>query len=95
MCFSEFVFSLEASDNFLKDRVQNLPESLVEKMRYRRDEFLRRLEKYREMNVEDETVLNYFDELEIHPEHLGNDWFRVEFRLEFSEKMFLDALKPG
>ncbi|XP_062324567.1 adenylate kinase 7-like [Osmerus eperlanus] len=66
----EFVFSLEASDNFLTERVQNLPEGLVEKMHYRRDEFLRRLEKYREMNVEDETVLNYFDELEIHPEHI-------------------------
>ena len=72
---------MEASDNFLTDRVQNLPESLVENTRYRRDEFLQRLEKYREMNVEDETVLNYFDELEIHPEHIGNDWFRVEFRV--------------
>ena len=27
------------------------------------------------MNTEDETVLNYFDELEIHPEHIGNNQF--------------------
>ncbi|CAB1342642.1 unnamed protein product [Coregonus sp. 'balchen'] len=66
----EFIFSLEASDDFLKERVQNLPESVAEKMRYSKDEYLSRLKKYRKANVEDETVLNYFDELEIHPEHI-------------------------
>jgi len=34
--------------------------------------FLRRLQEYRSINHEDDTVLNYFDELEIHPEHIGN-----------------------
>ncbi|CDQ89275.1 unnamed protein product [Oncorhynchus mykiss] len=66
----EFIFSLEASDDFLKERVQNLPESVAEKMRYSKDEYLTRLKKFRKANVEDETVLNYFDELEIHPEHI-------------------------
>ncbi|XP_013999274.1 adenylate kinase 7 isoform X2 [Salmo salar] len=66
----EFIFSLEASDDFLKERVQNLPESVVEKMHYSKDEYLTRLKKFRKANVEDETVLNYFDELEIHPEHI-------------------------
>uniref|UniRef100_A0A4W5N5E9 Adenylate kinase 7a n=1 Tax=Hucho hucho TaxID=62062 RepID=A0A4W5N5E9_9TELE len=66
----EFIFSLEASDDFLKERVQNLPESVAEKMHYSKDEYLTRLKKFREANVEDETVLNYFDELEIHPEHI-------------------------
>ncbi|XP_041721205.2 adenylate kinase 7 [Coregonus clupeaformis] len=66
----EFIFSLEASDDFLKERVQNLPESVAEKMRYSKDEYLSRLKIYRKANVEDETVLNYFDELEIHPEHI-------------------------
>uniref|UniRef100_A0A8C7NDS8 Adenylate kinase 7a n=1 Tax=Oncorhynchus mykiss TaxID=8022 RepID=A0A8C7NDS8_ONCMY len=69
----EFIFSLEASDDFLKERVQNLPESVAEKMRYSKDEYLTRLKKFRKANVEDETVLNYFDELEIHPEHIGKD----------------------
>ena len=31
---------------------------------------LRRLKLYRELNEDDVTVLNYFDELEIHPVHL-------------------------
>jgi hypothetical protein len=32
---------------------------------------LRRLAEFRAVNTEDETVLNYFDELEIHPDHIG------------------------
>lgn len=32
---------------------------------------MRRLAEYRNLNTEDETVLNYFDELEFHPEHVG------------------------
>ncbi|KAJ8007321.1 hypothetical protein DPEC_G00116320 [Dallia pectoralis] len=62
----EFIFSLEASDDFLKERVQNLPHSLADD--YSQEGFLSRLERYRKANVEDETVLNYFDELEILPE---------------------------
>ena len=32
---------------------------------------LRRLKLFREQNEEDVTVLNYFDELEIHPLHIS------------------------
>ena len=32
---------------------------------------LRRLSVFRSDNEDDSTVLNYFDELEIHPEHIG------------------------
>ena len=32
---------------------------------------MRRLADFRAVNTEDETVLNYFDELEIHPDHIG------------------------
>ncbi len=32
---------------------------------------LRRLTLFRRENEDDSTVLNYFDELEIHPEHIG------------------------
>ncbi len=32
---------------------------------------IRRLKLYREQNEVDVTVLNYFDELEIHPEHIS------------------------
>ncbi|XP_066550685.1 adenylate kinase 7 [Amia ocellicauda] len=66
----EYVFSLDASDDFLKTRVLNLPESVVAGTHNSQEQFLRRLTSFREVNVEDETVLNYFDELEIHPVHI-------------------------
>ncbi|XP_016015363.2 adenylate kinase 7 [Rousettus aegyptiacus] len=66
----EFVCALDASDEFLKDRVMNLPESVVAGTHYSQDRFLRALSNYRDINTEDETVFNYFDELEIHPIHI-------------------------
>uniref|UniRef100_A0AAY3ZTN3 Nucleoside-diphosphate kinase n=1 Tax=Denticeps clupeoides TaxID=299321 RepID=A0AAY3ZTN3_9TELE len=66
----EFVFSLDATDEFLKSRVLNLPENLVEGTSYTQDRFPSRLAKFRDVNAEDESVLNYFDEAEIHPEHI-------------------------
>ncbi|XP_024424028.2 adenylate kinase 7 [Desmodus rotundus] len=66
----EFVCALDASDEFLKFRVMNLPESLVAGTHYSQDRFLRALSNYRDINTEDETVLNYFDEVEIHPIHI-------------------------
>ncbi|OXB64311.1 hypothetical protein ASZ78_010695, partial [Callipepla squamata] len=63
----EFVISLTASDEFLKNRIINLPESVVAGTHYTQDRFLQSLNNFREINAEDETVLNYFDELEIHP----------------------------
>uniref|UniRef100_A0A8B9RDE8 Nucleoside-diphosphate kinase n=1 Tax=Astyanax mexicanus TaxID=7994 RepID=A0A8B9RDE8_ASTMX len=66
----EFIFSLDATDAFLKKRVLNLPESVVEGTSYSQEKFLRRLASFRENNSEDETVLNFFDELEIPLEHI-------------------------
>nr|XP_008505197.1 PREDICTED: adenylate kinase 7 [Equus przewalskii] len=66
----EFVCALDASDEFLKERVMNLPESVVAGTHYSQDWFLRSLSNYRDINTEDETVLNYFDELDIHPIHI-------------------------
>lgn len=63
---------LDASDAFLKDRVMNLPERLVQEHSYEQEHFLQRLARYREKNTEDETVINYFDELDITPLYLGN-----------------------
>ncbi|XP_054096314.2 adenylate kinase 7 isoform X6 [Callithrix jacchus] len=67
---AEFVCALDASDEFLKERVINLPESIVAGTHYSQDRFLRALSNYRDINLEDETVLNYFDEIEIHPIHI-------------------------
>jgi hypothetical protein len=69
----EFVVALEATDEFLKNRVMNLPEALVAGTHNTEKELLRRLDVYKDANREDETVLNYFDELEFHPERIG--WF--------------------
>ncbi|XP_068960067.1 adenylate kinase 7-like, partial [Petaurus breviceps papuanus] len=66
----EFVFALDASDEFLKERVMNLPEAIVVGTHYVQDRFLRSLSNFRDINSEDETVYNYFDELEIHPHHI-------------------------
>ncbi|XP_057589849.1 adenylate kinase 7 isoform X3 [Hippopotamus amphibius kiboko] len=68
--FNQFVCSLDASDEFLKERVMNLPESIVAGTHYSQDRFLRALSNYRDINTEDETVFNYFDELEIHAIHI-------------------------
>uniref|UniRef100_A0A8C5WAH7 Adenylate kinase 7 n=1 Tax=Microcebus murinus TaxID=30608 RepID=A0A8C5WAH7_MICMU len=66
----EFVCALDASDEFLKERVINLPETVVAGTHYSQDGFLRVLSNYRDLNTEDETVFNYFDEIEIHPIHM-------------------------
>ena len=97
------MISLDASDDFLKTRVMNLPERVVAGTHNTEEGththarthahthththththsqdftnvhvslgLLRRLSLFRSQNEEDNTVLNYFDELEIHPEHIG------------------------
>ncbi|XP_028253226.1 adenylate kinase 7-like [Parambassis ranga] len=66
----EHIFALHASDDFLTNRVKELPQSLAEKMRYTQEEFLCRLMRYRQLSSTGDTLLDYFDELEIHPEHI-------------------------
>ncbi|XP_034419511.1 adenylate kinase 7 [Cyclopterus lumpus] len=63
----EFVLCLDATDDFLKDRVMLLPERLVQEHNYEQEHFLRRLARYRGYNMEDETVVNFFNELDIVP----------------------------
>ncbi|NXW89019.1 KAD7 kinase, partial [Alopecoenas beccarii] len=66
----EFVISLTASDEFLINRIINLPEKIVAGTHYTQDRFLQSLNLFRESNTDDNTVLNYFDELEIHPQFI-------------------------
>ncbi|NXL02937.1 KAD7 kinase, partial [Mesembrinibis cayennensis] len=66
----EFVISLTASDEFLINRIINLPERIVAGTHYTQDRFLQSLNLFRELNTDDRTVLNYFDELEIHPQFI-------------------------
>ncbi|NWV64658.1 KAD7 kinase, partial [Malurus elegans] len=66
----EFIFSLTASDEFLINRIMNLPESVVTGTHYTEDQFLKSLKHFHKLNTDDTTVLNYFDELEIHPQFI-------------------------
>ncbi|XP_056249717.1 adenylate kinase 7 [Seriola aureovittata] len=66
----EFVLRLDATDAFLKERVMNLPERLVQEHNYEHEHFLQCLASYRENNMEDETVVNYFDEQDMTPLNL-------------------------
>ena len=67
----ELIVCLDATDEFLRERVMNLPENVVFCTHNTEEGLQRRLTEYRSLNTEDETVLNYFDELEFHPEHIG------------------------
>ncbi|NXS02885.1 KAD7 kinase, partial [Oxylabes madagascariensis] len=66
----EFIFSLTASDEFLINRIMNLPECEVAGTHYTEEQFLQSLKRFRKLNTHDMTVLNYFDELEIHPQFI-------------------------
>lgn len=60
----DLVVSLQATDEFLCKRVMQRPEEDIQGTEYDEENMLRRLELFRENNTEDNTVLNFFDELE-------------------------------
>ena len=66
----DYVFCLEATEEFLRNRVMNLPESVVHGTHNDEEGLMKRLELYRSLNNDEETVLNYFDEKEFHPEKI-------------------------
>ena len=61
----EIVILLQASDDFLRVRVMNLPEKEVANTHNTEDGLLKRLADYAKINTEDETVTNFFDQYEI------------------------------
>ncbi|KAI9097017.1 hypothetical protein DFS34DRAFT_650383 [Phlyctochytrium arcticum] len=63
----DHVLSLDISDDAIKERIMALPESAVAGTKNSEDALTHRLEEYRTQNTEETTVLNFFDELEIHP----------------------------
>ncbi|XP_043226129.1 adenylate kinase 7-like [Amphibalanus amphitrite] len=63
----ELVIALDAPDELLCERAINLPEEKVQGTHWTEEAVLRRLTEYRANNREDVTVLNFFDELEVHP----------------------------
>ncbi|XP_065822555.1 adenylate kinase 7 [Labrus bergylta] len=89
----EFVLVLDASDSFLRDRVMNLPERVVQEQNYEQDHFLQKLIRYREANMEEETVVNFFDELDVSLLYLEVTSSREPNCLQLIQKIF-DTLGP-
>lgn len=71
MVFLEHMIVLEATDDFLTKRVQGLPQIDAEKMLYTQEEFVSRLKTYRQLSESYDSAVDYFDELEIHPDRIG------------------------
>ncbi|KAF7279053.1 hypothetical protein GWI33_007688 [Rhynchophorus ferrugineus] len=62
-----FVISLQAEDEFLCERVMKMPEIDVQGTHLDEPNMIRRLVEFRKNNTPDNTVLNFFDEADIHP----------------------------
>ncbi|CAM9318502.1 unnamed protein product, partial [Lampetra planeri] len=67
VCVAEFVFYLDATDDYLKERVLNLPERLILEQDYELDYFLEQLASFRDSNKDDDTVMTCFEELDCTP----------------------------
>ncbi|KAM8916506.1 adenylate kinase 7 isoform 3-T3 [Spinachia spinachia] len=94
VCTADFVLCLDASDVFLKHRVMMLPERLVQEHNYELEHFQRRLARYRGNNVEDETVVNYFDELDISPLYLEITSSEEPYHLLLMQTIFGTVGRP-
>ncbi|XP_027015734.2 adenylate kinase 7-like [Tachysurus fulvidraco] len=78
----EFVFFLDATDEFLEERVLNLPENVVQGTSHSVEKYFQCLETFRRNNLEGESVLKYFEEMQIHPE-------RIEINGDDSENLLV------
>ncbi len=66
----EYVVILEATDEFLRERVLNMSESEIVARSYDQQGFVKKLAVFREQNSDDKTVLNFFEERDhilLHP----------------------------
>ncbi|RNA12888.1 adenylate kinase 7 [Brachionus plicatilis] len=75
----EIIIKLDSSDDFLCKRIMNLPEKLVQDTHNTEEGLTRRLSEYRELNNEDNSVINVFEEdfefdvIKIGPEMVEED----------------------
>ncbi|ORX57276.1 P-loop containing nucleoside triphosphate hydrolase protein [Piromyces finnis] len=91
LIFPSFIFSLNASDNYIKDKVMLLPEQQVIGTSNTEEEFTKRLEDFKTNNTEENTVLNYFDEFEIHSITLDVENKSIQYLME---KVINEVGKP-
>ncbi|XP_069671703.1 adenylate kinase 7-like isoform X4 [Periplaneta americana] len=63
----EYVISLDATDDVLYSHVMDLPAEEFKNNIYSEENMISRVAEFRKINTNEDTVLNYFDELEVHP----------------------------
>ncbi|XP_068993629.1 adenylate kinase 7 [Neodiprion pinetum] len=63
----ELVVVLDATDEFLTERLLILSEDEIQGTHYTEEHLIRRFREYRERNTDDNTPLQFFDEMEVHP----------------------------
>ncbi|KAJ8957670.1 hypothetical protein NQ318_017562 [Aromia moschata] len=92
----DFVISLQASDEFLCQRVMRLPQRVIQGTHYDEKNMLRRLAEFRAANTDENTMLKFFDEAEIHPIliNLVDDETDNEVDFDCIYTMITDILGP-
>eukprot|EP01112_Ceratiomyxa_fruticulosa_P007683 TRINITY_DN1992_c0_g1_i1.p1 TRINITY_DN1992_c0_g1~~TRINITY_DN1992_c0_g1_i1.p1 ORF type:complete len:657 (+),score=154.73 TRINITY_DN1992_c0_g1_i1:65-2035(+) len=64
----DYVFVLDADDEFLKERIMMLPENMLEGTNNTEESFVKRMNFYKEHNAhEDDSVLGYYDSFDVLP----------------------------
>lgn len=58
----EYVIIMEATDEFLRERVLNMSEAEILARNYDQQGFVKKLATFREQNTDDKTVINFFEE---------------------------------
>lgn len=56
----------------MKNRVKNLPQSVIQEHNYEQEPFLQRLAQHREDNLKNKTAVEYFEDMDISPVVLGD-----------------------
>ncbi|KAG4100288.1 hypothetical protein H8356DRAFT_1290277 [Neocallimastix lanati (nom. inval.)] len=82
LIFPSYIFSLNASDNYVKEKVMLLSEQQVVGTANTEEEFTKRLEEFKNNNTEENTILNYFDEFEVNAITLDVENKSVDYLME-------------
>ncbi|RKO96361.1 hypothetical protein CAUPRSCDRAFT_8226, partial [Caulochytrium protostelioides] len=63
----DVVVAFDVKDSVIHSRIMAQPESALAGTRQTEDVLMKRLDEWRALNTDDNTILNWFDEMEIHP----------------------------
>lgn len=90
----EIIIRLEANDDFLCNRIMSLPEKLIQDTHNTEEGFLRRLAEYREINNEEATIINVFEE-EFELDVIKIPQEMIEEDKSFLHKQLIDLIKTN